>query len=181
MSLCGFCFWVSHWSDSPRQQVCRKRWPLGFRTGSKGITRPSWPSLCLAGSAGKQMAIWYSGWTPTLGQAPECCPGGCSVPPALKGPKAATAAAAAAAAAEATGGRAAKVGQLSDRWVGTGKVALVPDMMVHTCIPSTCGVKTGWLIVTYLVLYSEVQARLEHIVRLCFVLFFCFSRQSFSV
>ncbi|EDL15148.1 DENN/MADD domain containing 4B, isoform CRA_a, partial [Mus musculus] len=58
--------------------------------------------LLQQGSAGKQMAIWYSGWTPTLGQAPECCPGGCSVPPALKGPKAATAAAAAAAAAEAT-------------------------------------------------------------------------------
>lgn len=62
------------------------------------------------------MAIWYSGWTPTLGQAPECCLGGRSVPPALEGPTAATAAVAAAA----TGGRAAGVRQLSDRWVGTG-------------------------------------------------------------
>lgn len=73
----------------------------------------------MAGCAGKQMAIWYSGWTPTLGQTPECCLGGCSVPPALKGPKAAATAAAAGAA----GGGAAKVGQLPDRWVGTGQDA----------------------------------------------------------
>lgn len=52
------------------------------------------------------MAVWYTGWAPALGQAPERCPGGCSVPPALEGPAAAAA------------GGSTRGGQRPDRWVG---------------------------------------------------------------
>ncbi|XP_030158070.1 DENN domain-containing protein 4B isoform X7 [Lynx canadensis] len=64
--------------------------------------------LLQQGCAGKQVAVWYAGRTPALGQAPERCPGGRSVPPAPEG----TAAAAAAAGGSARGRR------CPDRWVG---------------------------------------------------------------
>lgn len=73
-------------------------------------------ALCLAGCAGKQVAVGYTRWAPALGQAPERCPGGCSVPPALER----TVAAAAAAEAAGGGGHSSTRGrQLPDRWVGT--------------------------------------------------------------
>ena len=67
---------------------------------------------CLAGCAGKQVAVGHTGWATALGQAPERGPGGGSVSPAL--------ARTAAAAAGGGGDSSPRGRQLADRWVGTG-------------------------------------------------------------
>lgn len=69
--------------------------------------------LRLAGCAGEQVAVWYTGWAPALGQAPERRPGGCPVSPALARTMAAAAA-----------DGSARGRQLPDRWAGLGAAGL---------------------------------------------------------